>query len=159
MIDRDIKIGTRVTCSDTLGYDDFSIVIDKLDDTILVENQQGEFKAIDFRTSEAFFWYECNNDATTCRISQHDFVNRIRESVSTLGEMFTDEGLIALHGSLYSFYRELITKDFDVESLLSVWEEFDSVESAEAHTCISMELIPDLIIKFEGGVLVQVDEI
>jgi hypothetical protein len=39
MIDRDIKIGARVTCSDTLGYDDFSIVIDKLDDTILVENQ------------------------------------------------------------------------------------------------------------------------
>jgi hypothetical protein len=71
---------------------------------------------LDFRTEEPFYWYECTSESTNCRISQHDFVNRIRTSESTLEEVFSDKGLIALHGSLYSFYRELITKDFDVDS-------------------------------------------
>ena len=160
MIDRDIKVGARVTCSETLTqHDDFTYVIDKLGDTLLIQNNEGHTMTLDFRTEEPFYWYECTSESTNCRISQHEFVNRIRTSESTLEEVFSDKGLIALHGSLYSFYRELITKDFDVDSLLMVWEEFDSVESAESHTCINMELIPDLIIKFEGGVLVQVDEI
>jgi hypothetical protein len=38
-------------------------------------------------------------------------------------------------------------------------KEFDSAASAEAHCQIAMQQIPDLIIKFDTGVLVQVDEI
>jgi hypothetical protein len=38
-------------------------------------------------------------------------------------------------------------------SILIDWKEFSNIKSAEAHCQIAMQQIPDLIIKFDTGVL------
>jgi hypothetical protein len=39
----------------------------------------------------------------------------------------------ALHGSLYKFYSQTFPKDFHVQMLLSIWQEFDTLETAKAY--------------------------
>jgi hypothetical protein len=159
MIDNKIKVGACITCSDTVGFDDYSIVTTIKNGKVITKDLEGKVETIDLKSGEAFFYYECNKDGTTPRMTQEYFLNRIQASDSKLKESFTNEALIALHSELYSFYRETLPNDFDIDSILRDWKEFDSAASAEAHCQIAMQQIPDLIIKFDTGVLVQVDEI
>jgi hypothetical protein len=58
MIDLHIRIGDKITCSDTVGYADWWVVIDKLHDHVMVQSKKGDIKSINCRSDEAFFWYE-----------------------------------------------------------------------------------------------------
>ena len=88
------------------------------------------------------------------KITQDEFLHRIRTSESSTQEAFTNEALIAL----YEFYDEC-PKFFNVASMLRQWQEFATVEAAERYCDIAIEHIMDMIIKFDTGLLVWIDEV
>jgi hypothetical protein len=67
------------------------------------------------------------------KITQDEFLHRIMTSDTAAKKRYTVDALKALHGSLYDFYPETLSKEFHVSMLLIVWKEFDTLEAAKAY--------------------------
>jgi hypothetical protein len=161
MIDKNIKVGSYITSSDTIAFNDYCIVTEIKKGKIIAETQDGKYttKTINLIKGDAIYWFECTKEGLPIKITQDEFLNRIKQSNSKLKGLFTDVALAVLHDAIYSGYDKTLPKDFNVDTILKNWKQFDDFNEVEEYYKVKTGVPYVDMIEFDGGVLVLINEI
>ena len=92
------------------------------------------------------------------KMTQDEFLHRIRTSEFSTQEAFTNEALIRLYEYYFVGNPARCPKFFNVLSLLSKWQEFSNDDTAKAYCDRNTRNISPFILRFDTGLLVWISE-